>query len=978
MVAHRVLHKLTGLHTLLQGCSSSDAKQATHQPSALHTYVDWLSVHGQCLKRAEHSQGSVPPPALAAAQTRPDLPRSTMHVLLIDSVVPVPVTEACIERSAVLQQAHAAEPGPDATLRLPCGQAVWDDWASRTSDRAAPLAVARVRSSLQVAMRAQARHTPACRLQAVCDSKQAVHAHLLYRLAGWPGSRDRRVLLTAMQCSCAPHIQPLGLQLAHLLDPDVDLWAQAFWAADGAALTATALQHFGAHGESSELCGTGHSPPRTCRRAAQAKAANAAWAALLAEGRELVDAVLCMHPAVTAACAGKEGPLSGAQASDAMSELLLGLPPPLHSPALRRVLGMRNSCGLLQFQIGAADSMHIANALRGVPEVTRVHLTFGARISLLAVEPGLEAVIAMMRNVSPLLRALHSLPQLRSVWLSALRCPGVSIAPLSSAQLDLSPLSALTQLDDLRLCGGLGHHPSAAVVTRLTTLSRLELSGYVWPLGPGPAQDSNKAPDSAGGGEGRGRSAPADMWTCSGADCVFPRLRKLTFRLAEELPNPRLPVAPSLEHLSVLRCPTAIVRERFMDQICSCAAAARSALTRLGIGTSFAGCHGLRALLTQLPRLRSLQLVVALVSDAAAHAAVMSALGGATSLDVLQIALTVGDTHEMGVGEQMLCARAVRDSLAALTGLRTLDLQVAWDAPAAVQRLVSAATSTRLSALSDLHLEAGRFRYQALSGMPVALEVEVTELQCEAVPWDEPELLDPDVLRCVSLLQPLAAWAAARSGGAAALQLSSSVFMASYTADLFSSLAALQSLKSVSIGLDVAAHSEVAELAAACCRLRGLTSLMVLARRLLPEGGGWVEAARDVPMQLCGLTGLRRLQLCGVRSGPAFVQILQRAMGALQRLDFVSLRNVQSWSDVGGASLDEVYACLPPTLTELRLERVPVGRLAERLPALVQLDSLELSNCGLSEAQRAEVAAACERLPRLKGQVVFSDDDSDV
>lgn len=71
-----------------------------------------------------------------------------MYVLLNDSLEPVLVPEACVGRSAVLQQARAAEPESDATVRLPCAKAVWNDWAGLQSQHAEPLAVARVRDRL--------------------------------------------------------------------------------------------------------------------------------------------------------------------------------------------------------------------------------------------------------------------------------------------------------------------------------------------------------------------------------------------------------------------------------------------------------------------------------------------------------------------------------------------------------------------------------------------------------------------------------------------------------------------------------------------------------------------------------------------------------------------------------------------------------------------------------------------------------------
>lgn len=78
------------------------------------------------------------------ASRRAKLGSGNMHALLKDSSVPVLVSEASVARSTVLQQAWAAEPEADATVRLPCDQAVWDDWEGRTSGTAPPLAVARV------------------------------------------------------------------------------------------------------------------------------------------------------------------------------------------------------------------------------------------------------------------------------------------------------------------------------------------------------------------------------------------------------------------------------------------------------------------------------------------------------------------------------------------------------------------------------------------------------------------------------------------------------------------------------------------------------------------------------------------------------------------------------------------------------------------------------------------------------------------
>ena len=67
-----------------------------------------------------------------------------MHVVLTDLAVPVPVTESCIARSSVLQQACEAE--ADAIVHLPFNQHAWADWAHCTSAEGQPLIVARVRA----------------------------------------------------------------------------------------------------------------------------------------------------------------------------------------------------------------------------------------------------------------------------------------------------------------------------------------------------------------------------------------------------------------------------------------------------------------------------------------------------------------------------------------------------------------------------------------------------------------------------------------------------------------------------------------------------------------------------------------------------------------------------------------------------------------------------------------------------------------
>lgn len=96
-----------------------------------------------CLGVRRGTNQPTPARFLAAASYRP-ISRSSMHVILTDSVTPVPVPDECVERSSVLREARDA--GDSAAVRLPCDQAAWRDWASSTAGIAQPLAVAQVRA----------------------------------------------------------------------------------------------------------------------------------------------------------------------------------------------------------------------------------------------------------------------------------------------------------------------------------------------------------------------------------------------------------------------------------------------------------------------------------------------------------------------------------------------------------------------------------------------------------------------------------------------------------------------------------------------------------------------------------------------------------------------------------------------------------------------------------------------------------------
>ena len=68
----------------------------------------------------------------------------TLHVLLRDSNTPAAVPQACIERSPVLAEACASDLA--GSVRLPCDQSVWTDWAEELVASEQPLAVAKVRA----------------------------------------------------------------------------------------------------------------------------------------------------------------------------------------------------------------------------------------------------------------------------------------------------------------------------------------------------------------------------------------------------------------------------------------------------------------------------------------------------------------------------------------------------------------------------------------------------------------------------------------------------------------------------------------------------------------------------------------------------------------------------------------------------------------------------------------------------------------
>lgn len=766
--------------------------------------------------------------------------------------------------------------------------------------------------------------------------------------------------MRALQDSLGRHTdRPVPpLQLAQLLDSDKWLWAEAFWAANETVLTTAFLEQCGTLGDAAERDSGAQSPPHRRRRTADAAGAEAVWAALLAEGRELADAVLGMHPAITAAFERDHHPTLTAR--------LMRLPVLLHVPALARVLRSPELSGPLRFSIGPDDSELVLRALRDLPGAANVELCFEDD----SADATLVDMRAVARAVGPTLRALQGVPQVRRLCLSGggqALCAAHRSA-FTSARPDLSPLTALTQLAELSLSTRISKQHSAVVVTRLTSLQILELHGYRWPLGPCAAEPGHAAADSSAGGVpagsmsgGRCEEQDAEQSTDSATGYIFPQLRELTL----SLPTTPLPVAPRLEVL-VVGLPRSepgvqpLISERLMCSVCSCAAAARTALTSLTLHHTHAlACRSLGTELAHMPYLRRLQLGVKMLRNVAGYSAVTSALRAATALTSLRLEFG-SDRHR----SDALRARALCDGIAALTGLQALKVTAEWDLPALWQDVACAAVLLPVLASLQLCNVDPLDRHKCSVTLGPCVQMELSWIY-DVRPYN-PEVSASCSCAGPGLLQTLAAWVAERSGGAEALTLSIEQLELPGRSGLESSVLSLQALRSVHITVGVAAHSEVVQLARVCCGLRQLTSLTCQAKHLELPGWGWDVAAPDAPLPLSALTGLRQLTLGGVRCGKAFYDSMQQALERLQHLESFSLHEVQIWPRDGNANLAAVYACLPTTLTQLRFAMVSVGGLAERLPLLVRLQRLQLRNEDMCTADEVAIAAASKRLPSLE------------
>lgn len=697
----------------------------------------------------------------------------------------------------------------------------------------------------------------------------------------------------------------------------------------------------------------GHTAEEPQQRAAEAwpalrvRAADAVWAALLAEGRDLMGEVLSMHPAIEEAVqhacetAGEDERCLGK-----LTARLLSLPPPLHLSALR--YAMRDTSRELHFEMSGCerDNERGVRALRGVPEVS----TIVARFHLVEGEPQAastcEQLTALGNSVGALLRALQPLSGLQSLTLQG--GAGWSAADLVSfgCELpDLSPLAALTQLQTLHMnAGELSIQPSAAVVTQLTNLSTLKLSNYGWPLGPGQGDQGSEAADvSSGHGELARSAAVCRMMRCDGADCAFPRLRVLVISPPRGMSALRMPAAPQLASLRVLHgCPSADAH--FSMRICATISAARSTLTHLSLFAMLGQARD--AVAAALAPGQELW-----ADGAAGHTACTSAALATPALRSLDLCCPEGRPDDAG-------ARALFENISALVELRDLSVSVRCE-PELLPELTRSAT--QLSALSHLQLgaEGDYYTLTATLGAPVRICVELAD---EIDVWD--------ALDCSGLASALVAWAAQRSSSATALELETTYFTSESAATFRASLAGMHSLTSVSVRVHEGVHTVVADVAAACCSLQGLTSLSCAADCWYPTY--WPDMVmRGPPVQLTTLTGLQHLALQAVQCGTALEDSLRLALPAMQQLRQLDLRDVQECAAEGGhvGRLAGLLKCLPTMVTQLHLSAVPFdgpgagASFAERLPALTRLTRLLLCDCNIGAANLGRIVLALSRLP---------------
>ena len=773
------------------------------------------------------------------------------------------------------------------------------------------------------------------------------------------------------------------LQLAHFLNSDTSLWAEAFWAANAETLPTAYLEQRGLHSESSEMRSGAQSPHRKQPRldhAAGADAADAAWAALLSEGSELADAVLRMHPAVTAVFDDYEA--MRVEHGTPREVSLLRLPAPLRLPGLRRLCRSQPSLESLTFPVGESGSERLAQVLRGLAEATSVALCFDC-IATFKRAPGQEdpALTTIVRSVGPLLSALQPLCRLQRLSLSGGGWD-TEKTPVSCMHIDLSPLSALTQLSQLEMRGALAAHPSARIVAQLAHLQVLHLDNYAWPLGIEQPQQSSQAACSTG--DVPHDSVDAAMHRPSEPDCTFPSLRIFSLSIPHVYQQPRqLPTAPRLESLTVGRADECydecwpFLDECGMRNICSCIATANQTLESVAL--SMADAEATALLITALPQarqLRKLQVTVLEPADAQGFAAVMAAVTASTRLTYLNI--RSAKCHALRDHDRMLRFSAVISSIAALSCLRALHVGLGTTpldhtATHGLELLMRAAT--RLSALVDLAFEANddEVKCSAMTGSQVHINVHIANFTAVDVDWDHPE--DGVVQFCTSLLPPLAEWATANSKDADTFTLSAPFWVAPAMAGALSKLAAMQSLKSACLVLSVARHSEVLNLANACCNLTRLTRLICMAEVLLDAAGSALPPPPEVSVQLSVLTGLQQLTFGGVRCRPQFEESLQSALNALPSLQILNLRDIQCWQG-RAADLQGVYAHLPTTLTCLRLATISIRNLSAGLYHLTQLKELELNNCLATDSYDGSFELQPQRLPQLTKVKVTSDDES--
>lgn len=899
-----------------------------------------------------------------------------MYVALQGASAPVLAPEACVERSRVLQQAQEA--GFGTAVPLPCHRAAWDDWVSETSSRAQPLEVAQVRNAraylleMDLASRPRAMllnlaHASRAKLSSgsVCMYKPCYTLTRWHRLVGHTEPHSLRLL-----------------QLAHFLGAETQLWAEAFWAANRGVTTAFIKQVDKSPYAASTTpaaspwqeprrarswlagCGTGRqqSGARTGPRAAdaaeraantagqqsaspaaaeqRAAAAEAAWAALMAKAPELAEAVLSMHPAVTAAYKSEQQSILGPDTHGPLVTTLSRLPPPLRVPGVRRLFRTPGFHGHLHVEVASGEYQSVAHVLRNVPDATSVSLVLGAGDQSLGPCPRARAVLSdTVRSVGPLLLALQALPRLRRLVLEGGWSPQ-ALTPLGGEVPDLLPLARLQHLTELCIASEwLSEQPGAAVITRLTGLHALKLRGFAWPLGLGDDDQRGAAAVVGGGG---------------GVACSFPHLQSVEVLPADPSRALRLPAAPRLVTLKVWQ--TAPIDRPHMRSIYACVAASHTSLTSLTLSeTDPMACSDLSDVLVQAQGLRALCLHGVAVWDTIEFAHTMHAVATGTTLRSLALS-----AQEQRVGEEV--ADAITVCIGVLAHLETVCVAATWDA-CYLPKLVRAAT--RLTRLSDLVLE-GRGRGAGCSAsLHPHVRVRVVG------PDDRSPRIFEDDRDCTQLVELLVAWAAMRRPGAEALDVAATVFLVTAASPMFAErLAAMQALRRVSFSLDVATQDEVVQLASMCHKLPGLTSLACSAGQHVSATGA--EQERFAQLQLAGLTGLQELSLGAVRCGAQFEEDLLQALAGMQQLRSLSLENVRRRSQAGSSvCLATVYEHLPATLTRLRLAQVPLDSpgpgavLAGRLLALTQLKELLLCTGGLNAAALRSIVAAVRPLPAL-------------